>query len=147
MKPLQKKTVTNFSRVQISAIQRAYKLFSAREEPMYLWAVIDGEVELRQEMPGDTRSLSDPISSLSRGMTFGWSSLVPPFEYRLSAYCASRRCKVLIVDREYLSRLLEKDSWLGYLVMSQIVSIVGERFHQLREEIIKGIGHDIINRW
>ena len=80
-------------------------------------------------------------------MTFGWSSLVPHNEYRLSAQCSSRQCKLLKVDAVRLSGHFNEDSKLGYMVMSEIVSVVGIRFHQLREEIISNIGHDIMNRW
>ena len=130
-----------------SEYRRGDRLFGATEEPQYLWVVFDGQIELRQDLTGYHGFQADPISILSRGMTFGWSSLVPPFRYRLSAYCGSRRCRVLTFERVALSRLLEDDSGIGYPVMSRIVAIVGERFHQLREEIIKGIGHDIMNKW
>ncbi len=132
---------------QESEYRRGDQIFGVKEKPLYLWAVIEGEVVLQQEPSGDTKPLVDTIASLSRGTTFGWSSLVPPNEYRLSAHCASRQCKVLKVDRECLKKLFEKDSGLGYLVMSEIVSVVGSRFHQLREEMIKVIGHDIMNKW
>ena len=84
---------------------------------------------------------------LSERMIFGWSSLVPPFEYRLSAYCVSRSCRVLKIDSKCLSSVFEKDSSLGYKIMSKIVSVVGTRFYQLREEIIKQKGQEIINQW
>ena len=80
-------------------------------------------------------------------MIFGWSSLVPPFKYRLSAYCSSRTCKALKIERDCLVKLLEEDFQIGYIVMSKILAVVGTRFHQLREEIIKVMGQDIINQW
>ena len=141
---------------QLSAVQdccqetefrRGDKIFGSKEKPFYLYAVIEGAVELHRDGKGSTPLQNDPISSLTDSMTFGWSSLVPPYEYTLSAYCSSRRCKLLKIDRECLSKLLKEDLKLGYMVMSRIVSVVGTRFHQLREEIIKGLGHDIINRW
>ena len=108
---------------------------------------MEGEVDLRQEQPGNTSAQEDTIATLYETMTFGWSSLVPPFEYRLAAYCASRSCKVVKMDSPCLTKLFEQDSKLGYMVMSKIVAIVGTRFDQLREEIVKRRGHDIINRW
>ncbi len=132
---------------QEAEYRRDEKIFGAKEEPLFLWAVIDGEVVLKLQLPESSPLNNDTIATLSPTMTFGWSSLVPPSEYSLSAYCSSRRCKVLKVDRKDLCDLFEKDAELGYLVMSKIVSVVGYRFHQLREEIIKSIGHDIINRW
>jgi len=126
---------------------RGEKIFNVKGKPVSLWAVIEGEVDLQQESPGNTTKQGDKIATLSKAMTFGWSSLVPPFEYRLSAYCSTRSCKVLKIDTQCLKTLFDKDSKLGYAVMSKIVAIVGTRFHQLREEMIKHRGHDIINKW
>lgn len=116
--------------------------------PVYLWVVMEGEVNLRQDQPSGHQGLQDTtISNLTEAMTFGWSSLVPPYEYRLSAYCSSRNCRVLKFDKDCLNNLMDSDMRLGYLIMSKIVSIVGKRFHNLREGIIKGLGEDIMNRW
>jgi CRP-like cAMP-binding protein len=130
-----------------SEYKRDEKIFGVKGKPLFLWAVMEGEVTLLQEIPGKPQAGEDPIASLSPGMTFGWSSLVPSSEYTLSAICTSRRCRLLKVDRNCLKKLFDDDLKLGYLVMSRIVAVVGSRFHQLREEIIKNRGQDIINRW
>jgi hypothetical protein len=49
------------------------------EDPLYLYAVMDGEVELRFDQSGDNRK-EKIISRLIKTMIFGWSSVVPPFE-------------------------------------------------------------------
>lgn len=132
---------------QEAEYRRGDKIFGVKEDPKYLYAVMEGEVALRQDWPGGSPSQEDTISTISKKMIFGWSSLVPPYEYRLSAHCVTRQCKVLKIDRKSLRGLFEKDLKLGYMVMSKIVSTVGSRFFQLREEIIKHRGQEIINRW
>ena len=141
---------------QLTAIQelcleaeyrRGDMVFGLKDEPHYLYAVMEGEIALRQDWPGNAPSNNDTISTISKNMIFGWSSLVPPFEYRLSAYCITRSCKLIKIDSKGFCRLFEEDSRLGYIIMSKIVSVVGTRFYQLREEIIKRRGQDIINRW
>lgn len=127
--------------------RRDDRIFGVKEEPLFLWAVIEGEVALKQETAENARYGTDSIASLSPPMTFGWSSLVSPYLYSLSAICTSRRCRVLKVDKDCLESLFREDIRLAYLVMSRIVSVVGDRFHQLREEIIKHMGQDIMNRW
>ena len=129
---------------------RGDKIFASGKSsgPVYLWVVMEGEVNLRQDQPSVHHGLQDTtISNLTETMTFGWSSLVPPFEYRLSAYCSSRKCKVLMIDKDCLYNIMEKDSTVGYSIMSEIVAIEGTRFHNLREGIIKGLGEDIMNQW
>lgn len=133
---------------QEEAFGRDDRIFGVDEDPVALWVVKEGEVTLRQDQPDAPAALrAITISTVSEARTFGWSSLVSPYKYRLSAYCASRTCRVLKVDKLSFSRLLDEDSRLGYLVMSKLLVVVGTRFHQLREEIIRGLGQDIMNRW
>lgn len=109
------------------------------EDPLSLFAVIDGEVELRFDQSGNNRK-EKIISKLTKTMIFGWSSLVPLFEYRLYAYCVLRNCTVVKIDTKDLTQLFSKDSGMGYSVMSRVVSVVGSRFFNLREEVIKNRG-------
>jgi hypothetical protein len=43
--------------------------------------------------------------------------------------------------------LFEDDALLGYRVMSKVMVVVGQRFHQLQDEVARRRGYDIINRW
>ena len=120
------------------------KIFGINEDPLYLYAVIKGEVELRQDI---SKNPYDRITVIGEKMIFGWSSLVSPYEYRLSAYSVSKTCSVLKIDTKKLKELMDNDHRLGYLIMSKILSVVGSRFYGLREEVIKKKGHDLINQW
>lgn len=142
---------TQLTAVQECCTEAEYKrddiVFTTSEDPLFLWIVQEGTVDLRQDNPGPLEKNENTISSISEAMTFGWSSLVPPFRYRLSAYCASRSCNVIKIDKDCLLKIFEKDAKLGYEVMSEIVSVIGARFHNLREGMIKNLGEDIINKW
>ncbi|MGD9179148.1 MAG: hypothetical protein PVJ35_14455, partial [Desulfobacterales bacterium] len=63
------------------------------------------------------------------------------------AQCASRSCKTVRIPKERLLQLFEDDAQLGYKVMSRVMIVAGERFHQLQDEVARRRGHDIINRW
>ena len=127
--------------------QRGDQIFATGQEPKYLWAVMNGKVELRWELPGRSALAEQAITTLPKFSTFGWSSLVPPYKYRLSAYCATRNCKVMQIERNGLIKLFQKDTVIGYKVMTQLLSVVGARFLNLQDEIAKRRGHDIMNRW
>ncbi len=126
---------------------RGDKIFSAGEKTQYLWVVMEGQVALQWSTPGHSGLPESTISRLSESMTFGWSSLVPPYSYRLSAYCATRTCKVMQVDRDALIQLFENDAELGYKVMLKLLSVVGSRFLNLQDEVARQRGSDIINQW
>ncbi len=132
---------------QVAEYSRGDKIFGSGEEPRYLWVVMEGQVTLQWELPGRSALPETTISRLSETMTFGWSSLVPPHKYRLSAYCATRTCKVIKIKRDALANLFEQDAEIGYKVMIKLLSVVGSRFLNLQDEVAKRRGSDIINQW
>lgn len=133
---------------QETECRRGEKVFGMRDESLCLWAVVEGNIDLEQGT-ADNKSPSqeNALSSVSEDMTFGWSSLVPPNRYRLSAYCSSRRCRLIKIDRKCLIQLFDSDTGLGYKVMTGLLSVMGNRFHQLLDEVIKNKGQQIMNRW
>ena len=132
---------------QEAKFSRGDKIFGTGEKPQYLWVVMEGQVALQWDTPGRSALPGSTITRLSELMTFGWSSLVPPYKYSLSAHCATRNCKVLQVDREGLINLFEQDAEIGYKVMLQLLSVLASRFLNLQDEVARQRGSDIINQW
>lgn len=108
-------------------------IFSEGEKADHVWCVVEGEIDLRFDLPGRHTSEDYTISKRKERNIFGWSSLVHPYRYRLSAYCATRTCKVIMVDKNRLLRLFKEDTDAGYHFMSQLIKIVGDRFLTLQE--------------
>ena len=127
--------------------KRGEKIFSVTEEPDNLWLVMKGQVDLRRGSEESEGFDGNTISTISDGMTFGWSSLVAPYKYRLSSYCSSRTCKVVKVDKKCLIALFERNPRLGYMVMSRLLSVIGMRFDRLEEERIRRRGEELMNKW
>ncbi len=132
---------------EVAKFKRGETIFAAGQVPEFFWLVLDGEVNLIWDAPEGPAMPEDTISTLTEGMPFGWSSLVPPNKYRLSAHCASRSCKTIKISRDRLLQLFEDDAQLGYRVMAKVMIVVGQRFHQLQDEVARRRGYDIINRW
>lgn len=129
------------------AFQRGEKIFSAGEDPDALWAVVEGQVDLRAETTDRKSAGNLGSTEVSEHMVFGWSSFVPPHRYMLSAYCASRRCDLIKSDKACLSELFEKDPRIGYKVMLKLLWVIGRRFNQYQEMLIERRGQEIMNRW
>jgi CRP/FNR family cyclic AMP-dependent transcriptional regulator len=132
---------------EIAEFKREEEIFAAGETPEYFWVVLEGQVNLTLDAPEGPHLPENTITTLSEGMSFGWSSLVPPYKYHLSAHCASRNCKTVSIPKGRLLQLFEDDAQLGYKVMSKVMIVAGQRFHQLQDEVARRRGHDIINRW
>ena len=132
---------------EIADYKRGEKLFAAGETSDFFWILREGQVNLTWDMPESATLPESTITTLTEGMPFGWSSLVAPYKYRLSAHCTSRSCKVIKIHKDRLNRLFADDAELGYKIMSKVMIVAGRRFHQLQDEVAKRKGHDIINRW
>ena len=132
---------------EIAEFKRGEEIFATGETPENFWVVLEGQVNLTWDVPEDPTLPENTITTLSEGMPFGWSSLVPSDKYRLSAHSASRNCKTVRIPKGLLLQLFEDDAQLGYKVMSKVMIVAGKRFHQLQDEIARRRGHDIINRW
>ena len=127
--------------------QQETRLFEKGENAAYLWIVREGRVELRFDFPGLASSEENTLSSISEAGAFGWSSIVPPNKYRLAGYSTSGGCKLIKVKRENLLKLFEKDPEIGYVVMSNLATLVGARFHSLQEEAARRKGQDLMGGW
>ncbi|MCD6272499.1 MAG: Crp/Fnr family transcriptional regulator [Deltaproteobacteria bacterium] len=138
--------------VEESDYQKDDKLFTEGDDALHLWVVIDGEVDLRFELPGgrptakrNTVGARKSKKTLSR--ILGWSCFVKPYKMRLSAYCSSRRCKVIRIKKKDLLSICEQDSRLGFLVMRLMVEVVGYRFQQFQDIVAKTMGEDLLSGW
>ena len=84
------------------------RLFIEGDEAKMLWVVINGEVDMRFDMPGRPTSKENTITTISPYQVFGWSCFVPPHKYRLSAYCSCETCEVISIEKIRLERLFKK---------------------------------------
>lgn len=112
--------------------QQGDRLFKEGDAAAHLWVVMEGVVDLRFEIPGRETSPESTISSVSENNILGWSSLVQPYLYKLSAYCDSPCCRVLLIDRQHLLAYLKENPKSGYLIFSAMLRLVGKRFDRLQ---------------
>lgn len=109
------------------------RLFAEGENADRIWLVMEGKVDLRFDLPGRPTSEENTVFSITAAQTLGWSSFVPPFKYALSAYSATRQCKVLQIDKEQLLECFEKDPRMGLMFMTNVAAIASRHFDQLQE--------------
>jgi len=146
----------NLNDDQLSAIRkcaeavdfkRGDRIFVQGDPASHVWIVLEGEVELRTELPGQTGVAGSLPSFMSEAKAFGWACFVPPYKYRLSCYCASRWCKVIRLNREDLLAIFEQDEVIGFIVMDYLLGAVGKQFAQLQDAIAKDRGIEMMSQW
>ena len=113
--------------------QAGTKLFGEGEPASHLYIVKKGQIDLRFDLPGRPTSEKNTISSILEFKAFGWSALVAPYKYSLSAYCTNQTCEVVKIDRQCLNKLFEENNRLGYLVLSNMARVIGKRFQKLEK--------------
>lgn len=72
----------------------------------------------------------------------GWSALVPPHIYTLTA-TGTEGGEMLVVGREALLEHCRAHPSLGFVVMSNVASIIGERLALVKDFLIKEVGRSI----
>jgi len=109
------------------------RLFAEGEDADRIWLVKKGQIDLRFDLPGRQTSEENTVFSITGGQTLGWSSFVPPFKYALSAYSATKTCKILQVMKDHLLECFEKDPRMGLMFMTNVAKIASMHFDQLQE--------------
>jgi len=107
----------------------------------------EGRVELRYELPGRESTSDHALSVVEPGGAWGWSALVPPHVYTLSAYSIAPQCRFLRLKREDLLGLFESDWRIGYFFMRNLATIIGQRFNAAQDELAKQQGFDQMHQW
>ncbi|MBF0378577.1 MAG: cyclic nucleotide-binding domain-containing protein [Desulfamplus sp.] len=131
----------------IKEFRKGDKIFSEGDDATHLCIVLEGQVDLRFDLPHSPTSEKNTISSVQQGKAFQWSTFVAPHKTRLSSYCASRACKIVRVDGKSLKSLCEKNSKAGYVMMSNLAGVVGNRFYKLQDEIVNRRGYETMFNW
>ncbi|MFO7931029.1 MAG: cyclic nucleotide-binding domain-containing protein [Desulfosalsimonas sp.] len=116
----------------IRKLEKSQRLFREGEKASSLWVVASGEIDVRFELPARQSSEAQTLSTLSETGILGWSSLIPPYKYKLSAYCISESCEVIEIKGRELLEHMKKNPELGYRVLSAMIRVVGNRFEHLQ---------------
>ncbi|MCF8026154.1 MAG: cyclic nucleotide-binding domain-containing protein [Desulfobacteraceae bacterium] len=133
---------------EIAEYRKGECIFRHGDPADHLWVVIDGEVELRCESGiAVQQGICEPVAFVSQAQTFGWTCFVPPHQYRLSGYCASRHCRLLKFEKTELERLFEKYPEIGFAVMQYTIAAIGKQFQELQDEIARRRGQEIMSKW
>jgi NADP-reducing hydrogenase subunit HndB len=130
-------TQEQLERLQPGCEERSYgageRLFAEGEEATLLWIVTAGQVDLRFELPGRETSPESTILTVGEGQVLGWSSFVPPHQYKLSAYCATGSCSVVCVDKKFLEDLFLRHPSMGYRIVTYLTGVASTHLENLQK--------------
>lgn len=85
--------------------------------------VLDMEPDITPQNPPTQATAVDMVTE---GRAMGWSALIHPNIYTLSAFCVED-AGLVAIDAHKLRELLAKDTAMGYEVMSVIAELIASR--------------------
>jgi len=116
-------------------------IFNEGDEAAELYILTDGRVALEMEVrPVPNRpAIPTALEVVIKGESFGWSALVEPYVYTLSARCMTN-CTVLAIKGDMLRKAMADDPVLGYEVMGKLTQLISLRLTHTRLRLTSGLG-------
>lgn len=122
-------------RCGLTTVKRGDEVFRAGAPARSLLLVRSGRIELRFKAVFHNATVEIPLDTVAPGEVCGWSALVPPHRYTLSAY-ATEDSELLRIEQQDLRECCEANVRLGYIVMRNVARIIGERYELARQMLI-----------
>ena len=122
-------------------------VFKEGDEAKELYILTEGRVALEMEIHPvpDRPSIPTAVEVVTRGDGFGWSAVVEPYVYTLSARCLTN-CQVLALKGEMLREVMADDAELGYEFMTRIAKLISLRLTYTRLRLTSGLGLALLGR-
>ena len=119
------------------SIDQDTPLFSEGREATYIYLVIEGQISLHKAIRAPhSRPLRRTVVSICRARdVVGWSALVAPYKYTLSAV-AWDSTKLARIDSRILRRALDMHSHIGFKVMRSLAAIMARHLGQTIDTLV-----------
>lgn len=113
-----------------------------------LYILQEGKVLLEMRIapyPERTPTPSAVIDVITKGELFGWSALVPPHVFTLSAHTADK-CQVVTFDGGKLTEMMDSDPVMGYEIVKRLSKIISTRLKRSREMLMSERGLALLSQ-
>ncbi len=117
--------------------ERGEVIFKADDPAKYFYVLMEGQVDLVSGIPVPGQTQGPLVERINTGSSFGWSAIVEPYYYVLSAVCSEPSRLVAIGGKELLV-LFREDNRLGYEVLRSLTKIIGTRVRTVGQSVVKG---------
>lgn len=133
---------------EIAEFRKGDIIFRHGDPAEYLWVVVEGEIQFLCEMSQALqKDVCEPLSFISSAQTYGWHCFVPPYQYRLTGYCASRSCQLIKLKKQDMEQVFSGDPKMGFAMMQYTLNAIGTQFQELQDELARRMGQEILSQW
>ena len=114
-------------------------IFRAGDEARYLYVLKSGQIDIVVLVPAKSEAAltSVVVDRITTGGFFGWSALVGPHFYVMSAIC-QEPSQVVVISGTELMALFEKEQRIGYRVFQSLARIIGTRLRDMEQVLVRG---------
>jgi CRP-like cAMP-binding protein len=122
-------------------------IFKEGDEATELYILTEGRVALEMDIRPvpDRPAIPTAVDVITKGESLGWSALVEPYVYTLSARCLTN-CQVLALKGEMLRNVMADDRDLGYELMKRLAKLISLRLTYTRLRLTSGLGLVLLGR-
>ncbi len=113
-------------------------IFSVGDPAKELFIVVEGKVDLIliEPLPHHQTRAEALIDTIYTGGTFGWSSLIGPYNYSSMTICKEPTI-VLAINGNALLSFLDQEKITGYEVIKAILKIVSLRLRDSNKSLLR----------
>jgi CRP-like cAMP-binding protein len=122
------------------AVTSGTELFHLGQRADHFFVITRGRVALTLPMQIAGREEGVLIEERLEGETIGWSALIPPHKFTLTAV-AQVDGEVLVFGRDDLLQFLSQHPTAGYTIARNIAEIVGERLQVFQAMWLRQMQH------
>ncbi|HEX75408.1 MAG TPA: cyclic nucleotide-binding domain-containing protein [Dehalococcoidia bacterium] len=121
--------------------QPGMMVFKEGDEATEFYVLTDGRLALEMEVrPVPNRpAIPTAVEVVTEGESFGWSALIEPHVYTLSARCMTN-CRVLTIKGDMLHKVMADDAGLGFELMKRLAQLIARRLVHTRLRLTSGLG-------
>ena len=112
-------------------------IFAEGRNSSRVYVITEGQIALQRaiRVPHATRSRRTTVALCRTGDVVGWSALVEPYRYTLSAV-AWDSSRLISIDAKMLRKALDMYPEMGFKVMKSLSGVMGRRLAQTTEALI-----------
>jgi CRP-like cAMP-binding protein len=121
-------------------------IFREGEAAEFFYILENGSIDLRFEFPFKDSSKEMTIETVHQNGSFGWSAILEPHIFTLSAYCL-KPCRAIRINGKKFLESCQRSPDMGVYVMRNLAKIISHRLIAHQERVKKEMGEYLITKW
>ena len=131
---------TGLEKLASSIIVKQYDagttIFKAEDSANEFFVIQEGKVALQTVLKKESQvSRRITVDTATRNEIVGWSAIVEPYVYTLTAVCV-QNVKLLSINGIKLRQLLQDNHDIGFGVLKEVIKVVASRLEDTRQLLI-----------